>query len=107
MLYEVITAIAKNRVNALITSLILNSDKVIDEKKLFETLCSLSYLGDVRMALKFENPNKVGNIVSAELDEFKNTYSELNDDLYYTSNGIRITSYNVCYTKLLRIFLIN
>ncbi len=81
-------AIAKNRVNALITSLILNSDKVIDEKKLFETLCSLSYLGDVRMALKFENPNKVGNIVSAELDEFKNTYSELNDDLYYTSNGI-------------------
>ncbi len=83
-------AITKNRTSALITSLILNSDKIIDEKILFETLCSLSYLGDIRMALKFENPNKVGNIVNAELDEFKITYSELNNDLYYTSNGIII-----------------
>jgi len=81
-------AIIRNRTSALITSLILNSDKVIDEKVLFETLCSLSYLGDVRMALKFENPNKVRNIVSAELDEFKNIYSQLNKDLYYTNNGI-------------------
>ncbi len=86
--YEIKQAIKKNRTNALITSLILNSDKIIDEKMLFETLCSLSYLGDVRMALKFENPNKVGNIVSAEIDEFKNTYSELNNDFYYTSNDI-------------------
>lgn len=85
---EIENAIMKNRTNALITSLILNSDKVVDEKILFETLCSLSYLGDVRMALKLENPNKVGNIVSAELDEFKNTYLELNDDLYSTNNGI-------------------
>lgn len=85
---EIKNAIMKNRTNALITSLILNSDKVIDEKILFETLCSLSYLGDIRMSLKFENPNKVGNIVNAELDEFKNIYSELNYDLYYTSNGI-------------------
>lgn len=85
---EIKNAIMKNRTNALITSLILNSDKVIDEKILFETLCSLSYLGDIRMSLKFENPNKVVNIVNAELDEFKNIYSELNEDLYYTSKGI-------------------
>ena len=87
---EIKNVIMKNRTNALITSLILNSDKVIDEKVLFETLCSLSYIGDIRMSLKFENPNKVGNIVNAELAEFKNIYSELNDDLYYTSNGIVI-----------------
>lgn len=83
-------AIKKNRINAIRTSLILNSNKVVNEKQLFETLCSLSYLGDIRMTLKFENPNKVSNIVNGEFEEFKRIYSNLNNDLYCTRNGMVI-----------------
>lgn len=83
-------AIKKNRINAIRTSLILNSSKVFNEKQLFETLCSLSYLGDIRMTLKFENPNKVSNIVSGEFEEFKKIYSDLNNNLYCTRNGMVI-----------------
>ncbi len=83
-------AIKKNRINAIRTSLILNSNKVVNEKQLFETLCSLSYLGDIRMTLKFENPNKVSNIVNGQFEEFKRIYSNLNNDLYCTRNGMVI-----------------
>jgi hypothetical protein len=94
------TAIAKNRKNALRTALILNTDKVINEKMLFQTLCSLSYLADIRMLLGFENPNKVNNIVDDELEEFKEIYSELNDGLYHTENGIVIANTKQLLTEV-------
>lgn len=83
-------AIKKNRINALKTSLILNTDRVFNEKQLFQTLCSLSYIGDIRMTLGFENPNKVSNIVNGEFDELKNIYSDLNNDFYCIKNSMVI-----------------
>lgn len=92
--------IYKNRLNALKTALILTSDKNISEEKLFETLCSLSYIGDIRMALKFENPQKVNNIISGDYEEIKSIYSSIDDDLYLLKNGIIVPNTNRLITEL-------
>ncbi len=51
----------------------LFSDKVTTMVDIYDTLCSLSYLGDARMRFA-ENPNKVQNIVNGSLESFKEIY---------------------------------
>lgn len=82
---DVRKAIKINRLNALKVALILNYDKQITYNELFETICSLSYIGDIRMFFKCENPNKIKNIVDASMYEYRKMY--INEDLYVIRNG--------------------
>jgi translocator assembly and maintenance protein 41 len=80
-------AIYTNRLNALRTSLILAYQKRITEEELYKIICSLSYLGDIRMSFKMENPHKINNIVFGEFFEFQKIYGEVNEDLFTIKNG--------------------
>ena len=62
---EVSEAQVQNRKSAINLALLLHYGKV-DEVPIFdifETLCNFSYKGDIRMRWKFENADKVKNIV--------------------------------------------
>ena len=61
-------AIYFNRLSALKVALLLNYNNKITEEDLYKTICDLSYMGDIRMMLHCENPNKVNNIVSASFN---------------------------------------
>ncbi|CCE62114.1 hypothetical protein TPHA_0B04450 [Tetrapisispora phaffii CBS 4417] len=54
---------------------------VFDETKFYEEIAGLSYLGDVRYMLGGENPNKVKNIVSKNLSNFKKYYEPIYKDV--------------------------
>lgn len=82
---ELQEAIIRNRDNALRVALLLNYDKDISKRELFEAICSLSYNGDIRMLLKCENPNKVKNIVDGSFQDYVKMYT--NNDLFYTRLG--------------------
>ncbi|KAI8072545.1 mitochondrial matrix Mmp37 [Gongronella butleri] len=51
-----------------------------DQVELYERIAGISYVGDFRMTVG-ENPNKVRNIVGAQLDHFHRLYFSLLDDL--------------------------
>ncbi len=60
--------------NAVKTALLMNPERGISEQKLFETITSLSYLGDLRNIFHMEDPNKISNIVDGSYDFFKEVY---------------------------------
>jgi hypothetical protein len=39
------------------------------------------------MAFHCENPNKINNIVSASMEEFRKMYNEVNEDLFINKDG--------------------
>lgn len=80
-------AIYYNRLHALRCALILNYGNIITEEDLYRTICSLSYLGDIRMTLHCENPNKINNIVKASMEDFRKMYNEVNEDLFINKGG--------------------
>ena len=60
-----------NRLNALKIALLLNNNKTITEQELYETICSLSYIGDIRMTMHCENPDKIKKNSTAEYPPLK------------------------------------
>jgi translocator assembly and maintenance protein 41 len=65
-----------NLTSAIRTAL-LTLPESFDERQLFERIAMLSYAGDLRMALPFENRRKVSNIVNAQIPQFKELYYRL------------------------------
>ncbi|KAL2820598.1 histidinol-phosphate aminotransferase [Aspergillus granulosus] len=51
------------------------------EFQLYSTIASISYMGDLRMALPVEDPRKVNNIVSSQMANFRRLYAPLIDNL--------------------------
>ncbi|KAK9480193.1 mitochondrial matrix Mmp37-domain-containing protein [Lipomyces japonicus] len=51
------------------------------EKELYQTIASISYMGDPRMNVGGENPNKVSNIVTNNQNHFQRLYAPLIDTL--------------------------
>lgn len=51
------------------------------EHQLYSKIASISYMGDLRMSLPTENPNKVNNIVSAQMANFRHLYAPLIDNM--------------------------
>lgn len=65
-----------NLTSAIRTAL-LTLPETFEEHQLFERIAALSYKGDLRMALPFENRSKIGNIVNAQTPQFKELYHRL------------------------------
>ncbi|KAG0660152.1 Mitochondrial translocator assembly and maintenance protein 41 [Maudiozyma exigua] len=53
----------------------------IDEFQFFKEITGLSYLGDIRYKLGGENPNKINNIVTKNLDKFRYYYRPIWEDV--------------------------
>lgn len=100
-----------NRKNALIASAIILNKEETSITELFETLCSLSYKGDIRFII--ENPNKVSNIVKGSLENLKEIYQKYDfvrfeddkafislDDIYSNLDNTIFKYNNVKKTKL-------
>ena len=92
-----------NRLNALKIALLLNNNKTITEQELYETICSLSYIGDIRMTMHCENPDKIKNIVNGSKIEFREIYNEVNDNLFDIKNNIISTNTDRILTSILDI----
>jgi translocator assembly and maintenance protein 41 len=89
---KVTIAQQKNLLSAVLVSLALltkrnNTNVVVDKQQIYETITSLSYMGDVRMKVGGENKNKVKNIVSANVKGFDELYTPI-----LTSNSQLITT---------------
>lgn len=71
-----------NLISALRTALLMLPE-TFTEKQLYERIAGLSYMGDPRMhsLLASESPNKVSNIVGAQLPGFRQLYVPLIDNL--------------------------
>ena len=53
----------------------------IDEYQFFKEISGLSYLGDIRYTLGGENPNKITNIVTKNLEKFRYYYGPIWEDV--------------------------
>ena len=92
-----------NRLNALKIALLLNNNKTITEQELYETICSLSYIGDIRMTMHCENPDKIKNIVNGSKIEFREIYNEVNDNLFDIKNNLISINTDKILTSILDI----
>ena len=92
-----------NRLNALKIALLLNHNKTITEQELYETICSLSYIGDIRMTMHCENPDKIKNIVNGSKIEFREIYNEVHDNLFDIKNNLISTNTDKILTSILDI----
>ncbi|CAL1191956.1 unnamed protein product [Candida parapsilosis] len=66
-----------NLKNAMTIAIFLIRSNSFTEKQLYEQITSISYLGDFRMYIGGENPNKVKNIVSKQFSYFKKLYDPI------------------------------
>ena len=69
-----------NLLSAVRTALLLLPPSFTEEQ-LYSTIAGISYMGDPRMSLAAENPQKVLNIVSAQLSNFRRLYAPLIENL--------------------------
>jgi len=69
-----------NLISAVRTALLL-LPPTFTEKDLYKTITGISYLGDPRMSLGAENLNKVANIVTHQLPNFRRLYAPLIENL--------------------------
>lgn len=69
-----------NLISAVRTALLL-LPSAFTEQELYGTIAGISYLGDPRMSLPAENPDKVLNIVKHQLPNFRRLYGPLIENL--------------------------
>lgn len=69
--------INRNLQSAVAMALLLDGRSVISDKELFVNIASLSYLGDIRFALKGENKDKIINIVEGQYTNLQELYNPI------------------------------
>ena len=79
-----------NLVSALKLAVLMVGKPEFTEHELYRAITSMSYMGDPRIAMGGENPNKVENIVSAQFPYFRKLYLPLIQS--YFTDTIQITS---------------
>lgn len=75
---EIYDAILYDHRVTLIVALLMLPKEKHNLKDLMERICSLSYIGDFRMKIHCEDPNKIKNIVDKQYDYFVEDYNEVN-----------------------------
>lgn len=104
-------AVDYNRQLALHLALLLRASSTKDSSisftraELYETITSISYLGDFRIVLGGENPNKIKNIVAKQMSNFNELYGPYIESLL-EENILQITK-STSSTSLLRLSLSN
>lgn len=86
-----------NKRNALTVSLLLLDRENPTLDNLYETLCSLSYMGDNRKVFNAEDPNKVKKLASGSKDFFDREYRDKTDLFTVNSDN----TINVNYSKVI------
>lgn len=76
---EIEKANEKNKRNALTIALILLEDEKPTLLRLYETICSLSYMGDSRKSFKAEDPRKIQKLASGSKDHFDREFTKKTD----------------------------
>lgn len=66
-----------NLKNAMTLLILLIESAEFSERELYEQITRISYLGDFRMYIGGENPNKVRNIVEKQFPRFKKLYDPI------------------------------
>lgn len=95
-------AIIYDHKTTLITALLMLDENHLTMRDLMEKICSLSYMGDFRMKIHCEDPNKVKNIVDKQFDYFKEDYDKVNDGYFsYLENGKILVNYEKIKTDLI------
>lgn len=79
----------ENLKHAIAVALSLIPSEKFNEMDLFNTITSISYQGDVRMKVGAENKNKIGNIVGANLTNFKELYEP-----FYSTFNLQVSNTN-------------
>lgn len=87
-----------NLMNALTVSLLMASKLKFSDSYLYEGVALISYLGDPRMAVGGENPNKVKNIVSKQMDNFVALYNPWVE--YFIDRGYLVRKGNLLILNL-------
>lgn len=95
---ELDAAIELNRKNALIASLLILNKEEVTTFELFETLCSLSYKGDIRFII--ENPNKVANIVNGNMENLIDLYSKYEKYIDIKKDKVKVNLEKVYEEKI-------
>ena len=88
---EIDIAIEVNRKNVAIETVLREQKKkrFQNPEDFFIKLSRLSYIGDIRVLIPiFENPNKVKNMVSKNINNFKEIYSPMRDLVSFNDNKI-------------------
>jgi len=68
-------AIENNRRMAIAAAALISDERKIPMSEFYETIVSLSYMGDTRMKFA-ENPEKISNIVKGAMDFFEKNYGD-------------------------------
>lgn len=71
-----------NLTNAVKLSILLLNKRSIKESELYLSIAGLSYMGDPRLKVQGENPDKVKNIVENQFSLFKNLYKPILDNYF-------------------------
>ena len=95
---EIEEANTKNKRNALTIALILLEDENPTLLRLYETICSLSYMGDSRKSFKAEDPRKIQKLASGSKKHFDKEYTA-KTDLYTVNKDETIV---IDYKKVLK-----
>lgn len=86
---EIENAIIYDRQMTLLLCLLMLTKDENTIYDLITKICSISYLGDFRVKIKCEDPNKIKNLVNRQLDYFIEDYMMVNAN-YFTTNGSNI-----------------
>jgi len=70
-------AMQANYISALSMSFLLNFQQFVPENQLYHTICSLSFIGDIRMILGLEKKDKIQGIVDKQEENFRKIYVEI------------------------------
>lgn len=92
------SAISNNIKCALMVGCLL-CEKETDFINLYEVICGLSYIGDIRMKIA-ENPNKIQNIIKGSMSEFVKMYLINNTYITFLYNGKIIINHDLLLNNI-------
>lgn len=100
---EIEKSILYDRQMTLMMCLLLLNENEKTLHDLFAKICSISYLGDFRVKLKCEDPNKINNIVNNQFAYFKEDYNLVNNGYYEEDNEVIKVNYDAINRDLAKL----